>query len=62
MVFAQGQGGQGGKGGVAAAFPYDDVPVVPLNHPIHDVAMQNSVTGYQFWFHREPDSRQFRRA
>ena len=39
-----------------------DVPVVPLNQPIHDVAMQKSVTGYQFWFHREPDLRQFGRA
>lgn len=36
-----------------------DVPVVPLNQPIHDVAMQKAVTGYQFWFHREPDYRQF---
>ncbi len=39
-----------------------DVPVIPLNQPIHDVAMQKSVTGYQFWFHREPDFRQFGRA
>jgi peptide/nickel transport system substrate-binding protein len=36
-----------------------DVPVIPLNQPIHDVAMQKSVTGYEFWFHREPDYRQF---
>ena len=36
-----------------------DVPLVPLNQPIRDVAMQRSVGGYQFWFHREPDFRQF---
>ncbi|MET4390295.1 peptide/nickel transport system substrate-binding protein [Bradyrhizobium sp. F1.4.3] len=36
-----------------------DVPVIPLNQPIHDVAMQKGVTGYEFWFHREPDYRQF---
>jgi peptide/nickel transport system substrate-binding protein len=39
-----------------------EVPVVPLNQPIHDVAMQKSVSGYQFWFHREPDFRQFAKA
>lgn len=31
------------------------VPVVPLNQPIRDSAMQKGVTGYEFWFHREPD-------
>ena len=36
-----------------------DVPIVPLNQPIHDVAMQKAVGGYEFWFHREPDFRQF---
>lgn len=36
-----------------------DVPVVPLNQPIHDVAMPKTVSGYEFWFHREPDFRQF---
>ncbi len=36
-----------------------DVPVIPLNQPIHDVAMQKNVSGYEFWFHREPDYRQF---
>ena len=36
-----------------------EVPVVPLNQPIHDVAMQKNVSGYEFWFHREPDYRQF---
>lgn len=36
-----------------------EVPIVPLNQPIHDVATQKGVGGYQFWFHREPDFRQF---
>jgi peptide/nickel transport system substrate-binding protein len=33
--------------------------VIPLNQPIHDVAMQKNISGYKFWFHREPDYRQF---
>lgn len=36
-----------------------EVPVIPLNQPIHDVAMQKNISGYEFWFHREPDYRQF---
>jgi peptide/nickel transport system substrate-binding protein len=36
-----------------------EVPVIPLNQPSHDVAMQKAVSGYEFWFHREPDFRQF---
>lgn len=39
-----------------------DVPVVPLNQPIHDVALQKNVSGYEFWFHREPDYRRFAKA
>jgi peptide/nickel transport system substrate-binding protein len=39
-----------------------EVPVIPLNQPIHDVAMQKAVNGYQFWFHREPDYRQFAKS
>ena len=39
-----------------------EVPVVPLNQPFHDVAMQKSISGYEFWFHREPDYRQFVKA
>ena len=39
-----------------------DVPVVPLNQPFHDVAMPKTVSGYQFWFHREPDYRQFQKG
>ena len=36
-----------------------EVPIIPLNQPIHDVAMQKNISGYEFWFHREPDFRQF---
>ncbi|MDF2118877.1 ABC transporter substrate-binding protein [Roseiarcaceae bacterium H3SJ34-1] len=36
-----------------------EVPVVPLNQPMHDVAMPKNISGYEFWFHREPDFRQF---
>jgi peptide/nickel transport system substrate-binding protein len=36
-----------------------EAPIVPLNQPIHDVAFQKAVSGYEFWFHREPDYRQF---
>ena len=39
-----------------------EVPVIPLNQPIHDVAMQKTVGGYEFWFHREPDFRQFQKG
>ena len=39
-----------------------EVPIIPLNQPIHDVAMQKAVGGYQFWFHREPDFRQFTKS
>jgi ABC-type transport system substrate-binding protein len=39
-----------------------EVPVVPLNQPIHDVALKKGVGGYLFWFHREPDYRQFSKA
>src|SRR3954464_8374532 len=39
-----------------------EVPIIPLNQPIHDVAMQKTVGGYEFWFHREPDFRQFQKG
>ncbi len=35
----------------------DEVPFVPVCQPLHDVAMQKSITGYQFWPCREPDFR-----
>ena len=36
-----------------------DVPFVPVAQPLHDVAMQKSIGGYQFWPCREPDFRSF---
>lgn len=34
-----------------------EVPVVPIAQPLHDVAMQKTISGYQFWPCREPDFR-----
>ncbi|MFC0389379.1 ABC transporter substrate-binding protein [Muricoccus vinaceus] len=34
-----------------------DVPMIPIAQPLHDVAMQRSIGGYQFWPSREPDFR-----
>jgi peptide/nickel transport system substrate-binding protein len=34
-----------------------DVPMVPIAQPLHDVAMQRNIGGYQFWPSREPDFR-----
>lgn len=34
-----------------------DVPAVSLAQPFHDVAMQKTIGGYQFWPSREPDFR-----
>ena len=34
-----------------------DVPVIPIAQPLHDVAMQKTIGGYQFWPSREPDFR-----
>ena len=45
------------KGFVALA--EQDVPFVPVAQPLHDVAMQKSIGGYQFWPCREPDFRAF---
>ena len=35
----------------------DEVPFVPVCQPLHDVAMQRNIGGYQFWPCREPDFR-----
>ena len=37
---------------------FRELPAIPICQPLHDVAMQKSVTGYQFWPCREPDFRQ----
>ena len=34
-----------------------DVPMMPIAQPPHDVAMQKTIGGYQFWPCREPDFR-----
>ena len=34
-----------------------DVPFIPIAQPLHDVAMQKTIGGYQFWPCREPDFR-----
>ncbi len=38
-----------------------DLPRVPIYQPQLDVAMQKSVGGYQYWFHRQLDYRQLAR-
>ena len=37
---------------------FDDVPRIPLFQPTMDVAMQKNISGYQYWFHLQPDYRQ----
>lgn len=39
------------------AMSIKDVPVIPIAQPLHDVAMQKTIGGYQFWPSREPDFR-----
>ncbi|WP_342363713.1 ABC transporter substrate-binding protein [Terrarubrum flagellatum] len=39
------------------ALSQKDAPVIPIAQPLHDVAMQKSIGGYQFWPCREPDFR-----
>src|SRR6266481_1947065 len=43
------------KGFVDLAF--NDIPRIPLYQPYVNVAMQKSVSGYQYWFHRRLDYR-----
>ena len=37
---------------------FEEVPRVPLFQPSLDVAMQQNITGYRYWFHRQLDYRQ----
>jgi peptide/nickel transport system substrate-binding protein len=37
----------------------EQVPMIPVAQPLHDMAMQKSIGGYQFWPCREPDFRSF---
>jgi peptide/nickel transport system substrate-binding protein len=41
---------------------YDEVPRIPMFQPFLNVAMQKSVTGYEFWFHRQLDYRSLAKA
>jgi peptide/nickel transport system substrate-binding protein len=41
---------------------WQEAPRVPLVQPKLGVAMQPSVTGYQYWFHRQLDFRQLQKA
>ncbi|ASC69317.1 putative D,D-dipeptide-binding periplasmic protein DdpA [Halomicronema hongdechloris C2206] len=41
---------------------WQEVPRVPLVQPKLSVAMQPSVSGYQYWFHRQLDFRQLQKA
>jgi len=36
---------------------YADIPRIPLYQPFVNVAMQKSISGYQYWFHRRLDYR-----
>jgi len=48
------------KGFVDLAF--EDMPRIPLFQPYSNVAMQNNIDGYQYWFHRRLDYRAFTKA
>ena len=37
---------------------FTEVPRIPLFQPYLDVAMQKTIVGYQYWFHRQLDFRQ----
>jgi len=41
---------------------FDEVPNIPIYQPYLDVAMQQTVTGYEYWFHRMLDCRPLRKA
>jgi peptide/nickel transport system substrate-binding protein len=38
---------------------YTDMPRIPLYQPYVNIAMQKNITGYQYWFHRRLDYRNF---
>lgn len=41
---------------------FDEVPLIPIYQPYLDVATQKSVTGYEYYFHRQLDCRSFKKA
>jgi peptide/nickel transport system substrate-binding protein len=48
------------EGFIGRAFA--EIPRIPLFDPFLDVAMQKSITGYRYWFHRQLDYRQLAKA
>ncbi|MGB1027722.1 MAG: ABC transporter substrate-binding protein, partial [Rhodospirillaceae bacterium] len=38
---------------------FDEVPLIPIYQPYLDVATQKTVTGYEYYFHRQLDCRSF---
>jgi peptide/nickel transport system substrate-binding protein len=48
------------EGFISMAFA--EIPRIPLYQPFLDVAMQNNITGYRYWFHRQLDYRQLVKA
>jgi peptide/nickel transport system substrate-binding protein len=41
---------------------YDEAPRIPLFQPYLSVAMQKSISGYSYWFHRQLDYRALTKA
>ncbi len=41
---------------------FEEMPRVPVVQPVLSVAMQPNIEGYQYWFHRQLDYRQIRKA
>jgi peptide/nickel transport system substrate-binding protein len=41
---------------------FDDVPLIPIYQPYLDVATQQNVSGYEYYFHRQLDCRSFKKA
>lgn len=44
------------------ALAYDEAPRIPLFQPYLSVAMQKSISGYSYWFHRQLDYRSLVKA
>jgi peptide/nickel transport system substrate-binding protein len=44
------------------ALAYDEAPRIPLFQPYLSVAMQKSISGYSYWFHRQLDYRSLAKA
>jgi peptide/nickel transport system substrate-binding protein len=40
---------------------YDEVPRIPLVQPFLSLAMQNGISGYTYWFHRQLDYRSIKK-